>query len=374
MKDINRILITGGAGFVGSSLALQLMEHRRGCEIAVFDNLTRRGSELNLARLTDAGISFIHGDIRLPGDLRNAGSFDLLIHCAAEPSVQAGLSEGSPGSVLDINLTGTINCLEAARQNDAAFQFISTSRVYPIHALNEIAWTESKTRFEWCDTRPGLTDNGITEDFTLTGGRSYYGAGKLAAEIIAQEYASHGLPVIINRCGVLTGPWQMGKVDQGVVALWVLRHHFDQPLQYIGFEGQGKQVRDILHVRDLGGLISRQLQKVDEWDGSLYNVGGSRANSVSLRELTSFCRDIVGRRIRITPVVKTSPVDLRIFTMDNSKVSSEFDWEPEITPLQIVEEIHDWVVSHESAIESAIIPRARHASGKSVVSSEGCRC
>ena len=124
---------------------------------------------------------------------------------------------------------------------------------------------------------------GVAEAFPLNGPRSFYGASKLSSELLIAEYVhSYGLKALINRCGVLAGPWQMGKVDQGVVTLWVARHYFRRSLSYCGFGGHGKQVRDVLHVDDLSDLIWKQLQSVNDWDGEVYNVGGGRENSTSL--------------------------------------------------------------------------------------------
>jgi len=358
MSQFRTILITGGAGFVGSSLALALRRNSESTRVIAFDNLTRRGSELNLPRLRQAGVEFIHGDVRQPEDLQAIGKFDLLIDCAAEPSVQAGMT-GSPRSVFDINLGGTINCLEAARCADAAFLFLSTSRVYPIQALNEIPWNESSTRFEWLNesSLPGASAAGISEDFPLNGVRSYYGASKLASELIAQEYAaSAGMPLLINRCGVLTGPWQMGKVDQGVVALWVLRHHFGIPLKYIGYGGTGRQVRDVLHVEDLYRLICLQMNAPDAWDGRIYNVGGGRQISTSLVELTDICQQVAGNVVPVSPMPETSDVDLRIYLTDASRVQSEFNWKPQISIEEIVQQIHDWVRNNEDQLRQIAAP------------------
>ena len=344
MKHLKTILITGGAGFVGSSLAMNFRRDQPNVRVIALDNLTRRGSELNLPRLKAAGVEFLHGDVRVPDDLESAGPFELLIDCAAEPSVQAGM-KGSPRPVFDINLNGTINCLEAARKNDAAFLFLSTSRVYPIQLINQVPWVESATRFEWCPSAStkGVTSSGITEDFPLAGARSYYGASKLASELIAQEYAaSANMPVLINRCGVLTGPWQMGKVDQGVVALWVLRHHFQQPLKYTGYDGVGKQVRDVLHVDDL--------YRPDTGDGRIDNVGGSRNVSVSLLELTAICQRVTGITIPISQVSETSDVDLRLYLTDTTRVQADFDWCPRCCVEQIVEDIYTWVLENESQL------------------------
>ncbi len=123
-----RILVTGGAGFVGATLAAAFKERHPEIEVIAFDNLRRRGSELNLAKLRDAGVVFIHGDVRSPADLASIGEPpDLILECSAEPSAQAGYG-GSPAYLIDTNLAGCFNCLELARRSKAAFVFISTSR------------------------------------------------------------------------------------------------------------------------------------------------------------------------------------------------------------------------------------------------------
>ena len=130
------------------------------------------------------------------------------------------------------------------------------------------------------------------------------------------------MAAIINRCGVLAGPWQMGKVDQGVVTLWVARHAFGQPLRYIGFGGLGKQVRDVLHVDDLFDLLLLQMARPARWDGRVYNVGGGNDVSASLLELTEICRRETGREIPIAEVPETSSVDLRIYVGDSRRVEA----------------------------------------------------
>jgi len=140
------ILITGGAGFVGSCLALGLREHYDDARIVALDNLKRRGSELNLARLRQARVDFVHGDIRNPEDLDAAGKVDLILECSAEPSVLSGYG-GSPSYVVNTNLSGSINCFEVARRHGAGVIFLSTSRVYPFGAINQLPYMEEATRF-----------------------------------------------------------------------------------------------------------------------------------------------------------------------------------------------------------------------------------
>lgn len=350
------ILITGGAGFVGSSLAILFKQAFDGVTVTAFDNLHRRGSELSLPRLKAAGVKFYHGDIRCREDLEALPDFDLLIDCAAEPSVQAGAG-GSPSYVLNNNLTGAINCMEAARLSRAAFVFLSTSRVYPISALNSLPYREDATRFRWEDAPdvPGFSAQGVAELFPMDGARSFYGAGKLAAEMVLQEYVYNtGMKAIINRCGILAGPWQMGKVDQGVITLWVARHYFQKPLQYIGFGGQGKQVRDMLHVNDLFELLLLQMKMPEKWNGSVYNVGGGPDVSLSLLELTSLCTAVTGCRINIAPVFDTSNVDVRIYITDNRKVCEDFGWEPVHGAQDIVRDIYSWIDACHDQLETIL--------------------
>src|ERR1700687_5441384 len=260
-----RILITGGAGFIGSNLALSLKRDRPSATVVAFDNLKRRGSELTLSRLRASGVEFVHGDVRSIDDLTNAGPANIVVEASAEPSVFAGYGS-QPNYVIHTNLFGAANCLEHARQYGSDFVFLSTSRVYPINLLRMLPLDKDGSRFVLRSGThlPGVSATGISESFSLTGHRSLYGATKLAAELLVEEYrVMYGLRGVINRCGVISGPWQMGKVDQGVMVLWVASHLFGRGLGYIGFGGQGKQVRDVLHIDDLGDLIDIQLRDLD---------------------------------------------------------------------------------------------------------------
>jgi len=345
-----RILITGGAGFVGANLAVRFKRDFADVVVTCVDNLMRRGSELNLPRLREHGVEFVRGDLCSPDDCATWPEFDLLIDCAADPSVQSGV-KGSPLPVLQNNLVGTIHCLEEVRRRNVAVLFLSTSRVYPIAALNDLPWKEEPTRFAWT----GAVAAGIDESFPLVGPRSFYGATKLAAELLIQEYAfSHGMPAIINRCGILAGPWQMGRAEQGVVALWVARHVFGRPLRYTGFSGTGKQLRDMLHVDDLYSLLLQQIADPARWRGDVYNVGGGAANAISLCELTELCRAATGKHVPIESEPATSPVDLRIYLTDASKAAREFGWRPERNVATIVDEIAAWVVDHADELRPII--------------------
>jgi len=345
------ILITGGAGFVGSSLAIRIREADQGASVVAMDNLYRRGSELNLPRLREHGVKFHRGDVREPSTFP-AGHFDLLIECSAEPSVLAGLS-GSPDYLVHSNLLGAYNCLELARQWHAAFLFLSTSRVYPIAALERHAWREEETRFVWTGSGSGISPAGVSERLPLEGARSLYGWTKFAAEQLVEEYrAAFGVQTVVNRCGMIAGPWQFGKVDQGVVSLWVQAHLFGRPLQYIGYGGTGKQVRDVLHVDDLADLIIEQLQDLPRWSGWVGNVSGGLENSVSLLELTGLCGEATGRKTTVGSSAQNRAADVRIYIGDYSELYARTAWRPRRSLRRVVEDLSAWARDQRGHLES----------------------
>jgi CDP-paratose 2-epimerase len=353
---VSRLLITGGAGFVGSNLAVSLAARHPEWELIAFDNLYRRGSELNLPRLEAAGVEFVKGDVREPADLERFGSLDALVECSAEPSVMSGV-DGDTSYLLHTNLTGAYNCLEAARRAGAFFLFLSTSRVYPVAPQLELALEETETRFELAAEQPvpGASAAGISEDFPLGGARTLYGTTKLAAELLIEEYrAGFGVRAVVDRCGVIAGPWQMGKVDQGVFTHWMLAHRFEQPLRYIGFGGEGKQVRDLLHVEDLVDLVERQLLAPEEWDGRVVNVGGGRDCSLSLRETTAICRELSGNEVPIEPDEETRQGDVPVYVSDCARLFGLDEWRPRRSARQVLADIDAWIASDEERIAAAL--------------------
>ena len=356
MMNYKNILITGGAGFVGSNLAVKLKTKYPKTAVISLDNLHRRGSELNVPRLKHAGVEFRLGDVRHGKDFEKMTETDLIIDCAAEPSVLAGLNS-SPEYVLNTNLVGTVNCLELARKNKADFIFLSTSRIYPIDDINKLSFKETPNRFilNKRQKTPGASERGIAENFPLGKTRSLYGATKLASEFLLQEYIkNYDIKGVINRFGVITGPWQMGKVDQGVVVLWLARHIFKKPLSYIGYGGTGKQARDFLHIDDAFELIDIQIQNLNKFNGEIYNVGGGVKNSFSLCELTEECQKITGNQIPIESVTKERPDDVRIYLSDCGKIKAVTNWKPKKNLHATLSEIAEWINKNKNQLSSIL--------------------
>jgi CDP-paratose 2-epimerase len=178
------------------------------------------------------------------------------------------------------------------------------------------------------------------------------GATKLASELLIEECrAMYGLRAIVNRCGVISGPWQMGKVDQGFIVLWAARHLFGGPLGYVGFGGEGVQVRDVLHVDDLYDLIRVQLNDLQRFDGAVFNVGGGRERSVSLLELTTMCRDRAGRIIALGRSSDTAHADVPYYVTDNARVTAASDWVPRRGPGQLLDDVFSWLREHRVMLE-----------------------
>ena len=350
------MLVTGGAGFVGANLSIALAARHPDWDVVALDNLKRRGSELNLPRLREAGVAFAHADVRELPDLMALDRVDALVECSAEPSALAGF-EGGTEYVVRSNLLGAYHCLELARRDGAQFVFLSTSRVYPIEPLNALAYTENATRFELANEQevPGASSAGISERFPLDGARTLYGATKLSAELLIAEYeTAFGLSAVVNRCGVIAGPWQMGKVDQGVFTYWMLAHVFERPLSYIGYGGRGKQVRDLLHIEDLVELIEEQLLHPDEWAGTTANVGGGVGCSLSLAETTELCRELTKKTVPVEETAETRPGDVPIYVSDCRLLFDRTGWRPRRTAHEILEDILIWIRDNERAVSTAL--------------------
>lgn len=350
-----KILITGAAGFVGSRLAAALSAGIEGAQIIGLDNLSRRGSESNLAMLRDLGCEFIHGDVRVADDVRALPRADWFIDCSANPSVLAGVDGAGAAQVVGHNLVGTLNLLEKCRADGCGFVMLSTSRVYSIQALAALPLHQNDTRFV-PDTDAafptGFSARGISEGFSTTPPLSLYGATKLASEIMALEYgAAYGFPVWINRCGVLAGAGQFGKIDQGIFSFWIYQWLLGRPLSYIGFGGTGHQVRDLMSPSDLARLLMLQLRQPAKDAPRVLNAGGGLNCSMSLRELSDYCTARFGPK-QLQSVPETRAFDIPFYVSDCSMAQQVWAWQPEDDATAILDEITNWAIANRSLIEA----------------------
>lgn len=348
--------MTGGGGFVGANLAIALATRHPDWDVVAFDNLNRRGSELNLPRLRSAGVRFTHGDVRQPSDLLSLERIDALVECSAEPSVLAGV-DGATTYPVHTNLMGAYHCLERCRRDGAQLVFLSTSRVYPVAPLTRLAYEAAPTRFELSAAQPvaGASPAGISEDFPLDGPRTLYGTTKLAAEMLIEEYReSFGLSAAVTRFGVIAGPWQMGRVDQGVFSFWLLAHRFGRPLSYIGFDGSGRQVRDLIHIDDVVDLLDEQLLAPERWDGMVVNAGGGRQHSLSLAETTALCREITGRQVPVHAAGEDRPGDIPVYLSDCTRLFAHTAWRPTRSPRDVLTDIAAWIEKHHASLGLAL--------------------
>lgn len=342
-----RVLVTGACGFVGSTLLRRLRESTEGWTLLGMDNLCRMGSERNRPLLKDLGVGFFHGDVRCASDFDNLPLVDWVIDAAANPSVLAGLDGlSSSRQVIEHNLQGTVNMLEYCRRHGAGFVLLSTSRVYSIPPLTQLPLREEGSRFVLDDDQPfpsGVTSRGVTEGFSTTPPLSLYGVSKKMSEDLALEYASaFGLPVHINRCGVMAGAGQFGRADQGIVAFWIHSWREARRLRYLGFGGRGLQVRDVLHPADLTALVLKQLQSGPlGGQPRVLNVGGGLESAFSLAELSQWCAARFGPLSDVHQDGSDRPFDIAWLALDDSQARTLWDWKPEIARDSIFSEVAD---------------------------------
>jgi CDP-paratose 2-epimerase len=240
--------------------------------------------------------------------------------------------------LVEHNLLGTINLLEYCKAHQAGFILLSTSRVYSVSALAAIRTKLVRPRYQLVPQKlRGLSMQGVSEEFSTEPPLSLYGAAKRASEQLAIEYGSaFDFPVWINRCGVLAGAGQFGKADQGVFSFWVHSYRWRKPLRYIGFDGEGHQVRDCLHPRDLISVLINQIRGAK--GPVVCNFGGGLANSMSLRELSNWCAKRFGSH-KVAHDRRRRPFDIRWLVLDCSRARNHWDWQPQTSIEDVLEEI-----------------------------------
>ena len=181
---------------------------------------------------------------------------------------------------------------------------------------------------------------------------SLYGFTKLSSEKLIREFSFTGkIKYIINRFGVISGPWQFGKQDQGFISLWIARHVLKKKLSYVGFGGYGNQVRDVIHIDDVCEIIFLQIKKLDKVFNKTFNVGGGIKNKISLKELTLKCQELTGNKLKIGRTTITSKYDIPYYVTNNLKIKSFYNWKPTKNINKILEDIYNWIIKNKSIIE-----------------------
>jgi CDP-paratose 2-epimerase len=357
------VLITGGAGFIGTNLAHRLLSG--GNPVVIFDNLSRPGVEANLRWLRSQhpqNLSVVVADVRdqkaIGGAVRQAGQ---VFHLAAQVAVTTSLTD--PIADFEINARGTLNVLEAVRRQNrpVSLLFTSTNKVYG--DLHDVALAAGDTRYSvpaYSAAADGISEMRGVEF------HSPYGCSKGAAEQYVLDYArTFRLPAAVFRMSCIFGPHQCGNEDQGWVAHFVLRALQGEP---ITIYGDGKQVRDLLFVEDLIDAMLFAQANMGAIAGQPFNIGGGAANTISLLEIIALIAELEGRR----PQVKFTDwraADQRFYVSDIRRFTAATGWKPRVGVREGVRRLHRWLIEHRVAraeAEQIAPPSALHAIGHDI--------
>ncbi len=330
-----KIIITGGAGFIGANAASRCL--KRGDQVVVIDNLSRDGVRKNLEWLQPQGaLEFLKLDIRNADELARAfrqhRDADRVLHLAAQVAVTTSVRD--PREDFEINALGAFNVLEAMRlaHMDAPIVYSSTNKVYG--EMASVGVVEAGGRYAY-QSAPF----GVSEEHNLDF-HSPYGCSKGAADQYVIDYHRiYGLRTIVFRQSCIYGYRQFGAEDQGWVAWFMIASQLGRP---ITIYGDGKQVRDILFIDDLLNAYDAAFANADNAAGRVYNIGGGPANVLSLRELLAF---IDKRRGSKLPFSSSGwrPGDQKVFVSDIRRAAAELGWAPKITCAQGLDLLYDWV-------------------------------
>ena len=330
-----KILITGGAGFIGANTAGRFL--KKGDEVYVFDNLSRRGGDWNLSWLKKSkNFRFIKGDTRKYSDLFNIfekhKDFDVVFHFAAQVAVTTSVV--NPREDFDINALGTFNLLEAIRENkrNPVILYSSTNKVYG--GMTDIKIVERKGKYAYKNIPKGISEERLL-DF-----HSPYGCSKGTADQYMIDYARiYGLRTAVFRQSCIYGYRQFGIEDQGWVAWFTIAAALNKQLTIYG---DGKQVRDVLFIEDLIDAYEAAIKNIEKVKGQAFNIGGGPKNTMSLLELLAFLEKFFNKKIPLK-FADWRPGDQPVFVCDISKAKKKLGWAPKISPEAGVRLLYDWV-------------------------------
>ena len=337
------VLITGGAGFIGSNTAAHYLS--KGARVTILDNFSRRGSESNakwLAQHGDGRLTVIREDIRSAGPALSTAveQAQIVFHLAAQVAVTTSVTD--PRDDFEINALGTFNVLEAVRKSSARpiVVYASTNKVYG--KMGDAGVVAREGRYEYEDLPFGAGEQRMLDFY------SPYGCSKGCGDQYVVDYARiYGLRTLTFRQSCIYGPRQFGVEDQGWVAWFAIRALQNRP---VTIYGDGRQVRDVLHVRDLIACYDAAIDRIETTAGQAYNVGGGPSNTMSLLELIDLLEQRLGRRLQYT-FDDWRPGDQRVFIADIRRARSDFGWEPTLTPKDGVGRLVDWLTENRALFE-----------------------
>ena len=342
------VLITGGAGFIGTNLAAHYLQ--QGIPVHIYDNLSRKDVEKNYLWLKETFGSRVHLEI---ADIRNdhkvlqsVRQSDKIFHFAGQVAVTTSVNH--PKQDFEINTTGTLNILEAIRKLESppSLFFTSTNKVYG--ALQGLVLDLINNKYQPIDNE--IRKNGIGEKWPLSF-HSPYGCSKGAADQYVSDYARiYDIPAVTFRMSCIYGPHQMGTEDQGWVANFASKIMLDQ---LVNIFGDGKQVRDILYIEDLINAFLLASKHIDQLHGEIFNIGGGPENAVSLRQVISNLESMHGEVINLS-FDEWRPGDQRYYVSDIRKFARATGWYPKVNYRQGLQNLYDWMLefSEKSLIES----------------------
>ena len=330
-----RVLITGGAGFIGSNLSQQLV--RAGHRVTIFDNLSRHGTAHNLQWLRETladNVQFIHGDVRdYEAIARAVRGQEVVYHLAGQVAVTASVID--PRADFEVNALGTFNTLEAARAtgNNLIFIYTSTNKVYGGMETEPIIKAEHGYQFE-------RLIFGVPETFPLDF-YSPYGCSKGTGDQYVRDYNRiYGLPIVVFRLSCIYGPRQFGVEDQGWLAHFIIQAALGRP---ITIYGNGQQVRDVLFVDDLIRALDLSTTHIEKTRGQIYNIGGGPEYALSIwAQVGPILEELAGRPIQVE-YGPWRPGDQRVYVSDIRKATADFGWKPVTPPLEGINRLWEWV-------------------------------
>ncbi|MEW6287989.1 MAG: GDP-mannose 4,6-dehydratase, partial [Chloroflexota bacterium] len=331
-----KYLITGGAGFIGSNYARRLIQRNE--QVTIFDNLSRAGAPRNIdwlkSQFGDDAFRLIVGDVRSADQIAEAAKdADVIVHLAGQVAVTTSVT--NPREDFEANALGTFNTLEAARLSgrDPVFLYASTNKVYG--GMEDVKVVEEATRWRYAELEHGCPESQPI-DF-----HSPYGCSKGAGDQYVRDYARiYGLRTVVFRQSCIYGPRQFGIEDQGWLAWMIIAAVTGRK---ITIYGDGKQVRDVLHVEDLLNAYDAAIEKIDAAKGQIYNMGGGARNVMSIwAEFGPILERLLGKKIEVARA-DWRPGDQKVFYADTRKAKQELGWEPKIGLEQGIEMLFNWV-------------------------------